>query len=65
MLTEWVDWRWTLFVNLTFTAVALTGAVTLLVAHTSERRPTLDIPGIVTVSASRKTDKLPPEANQR
>ncbi|MFC8386693.1 MFS transporter [Nocardia sp. NPDC057272] len=52
VLTEWVDWRWTLFVNLAFAAVALVGAVALLAPHTSDQRPKLDIPGTVTVSAS-------------
>ncbi|QNG20021.1 MFS transporter [Rhodococcus triatomae] len=51
-LTEWVDWRWTLFVNLIFAAVALAGAVALLSPQRSEHRPKLDIPGTVTVSIS-------------
>ncbi|WP_410876944.1 MFS transporter [Nocardia sp. A7] len=50
VLTEWVDWRWTLFVNLAFAAVALLGAIALLAPHTSDQRPKLDIPGTVTVS---------------
>lgn len=52
VLTEWVDWRWTLFVNLAFAAVALVGALALLEPHVSDKRPKLDIPGTVTVSIS-------------
>nr|WP_312638899.1 MFS transporter [Rhodococcus qingshengii] len=51
-LTEWVDWRWCLFVNLFFAAIALVGAVLLLAPHTSDSRPKLDIPGTILVSIS-------------
>ena len=51
-LTEWVDWRWCLFVNLVFAAIALVGAFLLLAPHTTEARPKLDIPGTILVSIS-------------
>ena len=50
-LTEWVDWRWTLYVNLVIAAIALVGAVLFIGAHKAANRPRLDIPGVVTVSA--------------
>ncbi|AHH16536.1 putative drug resistant transporter [Nocardia nova SH22a] len=51
-LTEWASWRWVMYVNLIFAAVALVGAVLLLAKHTAEQRPKLDIPGTLTVSAA-------------
>ncbi|MEV6321234.1 MFS transporter [Nocardia sp. NPDC051787] len=50
-LTEWASWRWVMFVNLAFAAVALVGAVLLLAKHASTERPKLDIPGTVVVTA--------------
>ncbi|MEV0111248.1 MFS transporter [Nocardia sp. NPDC050799] len=51
-LTEWASWRWVMFVNLAFAAVALVGAVLLLARHTGGARPKLDIPGTVAVTAA-------------
>lgn len=51
-LTEWTSWRWSLYVNLIFAAVALVGALTMMAPHRAEHRPRLDIPGTVTVSAA-------------
>lgn len=51
-LTEWASWRWVMYVNLIFAAVALVGAVLLLAKHTAEHRPKLDIPGTVVVSVA-------------
>ncbi len=51
VLTEYASWRWTLYVNLAFAAVALVGAFTLLHHRPSEDRQRLDLPGTVTVSA--------------
>ncbi|MEU2174627.1 MFS transporter [Nocardia sp. NPDC019219] len=50
-LTEWASWRWVMFVNLAFAAVALVGAVLLLAKHAATERPKLDIPGTVVVTA--------------
>ena len=48
MLTEHLNWRWTLYVNLVFAAVAFVGGALLL--HRSARDKTsLDIPGAVLV----------------
>ncbi|MEU0506486.1 MFS transporter [Nocardia sp. NPDC005998] len=52
MLTEWASWRWVMFVNLGFAAVALVGAVLLLARHVVTERPKLDIPGTVVVTAA-------------
>ncbi|TSD97217.1 MFS transporter [Skermania sp. ID1734] len=51
-LTEWASWRWSLYVNLVFAAVALVGAVALLAKHVATERPKLDLPGTLTVSAA-------------
>ncbi|MFD0363502.1 MFS transporter [Nocardia sp. GCM10030253] len=52
MLTEWASWRWVMFVNLAFAAVALVGAVLLLAKHVVAERPKLDIPGTIVVTAA-------------
>ncbi|MGW0325261.1 MFS transporter [Nocardia sp. NPDC003183] len=52
VLTEWASWRWAMYVNLIFAAVALVGAVLLLAKHTSASRPKLDWYGTVTVTAA-------------
>jgi EmrB/QacA subfamily drug resistance transporter len=51
VLTEWLSWRWCLFVNLLFAAVAVFGAMSLLHNVRAQNRPRLDIPGTVTASA--------------
>ncbi|MEV8539587.1 MFS transporter [Streptomyces sp. NPDC051572] len=52
VLTEHLDWRWTMYVNLGFAAVAVTGAALLLGKQVpAVSRPKLDIPGTVAVSA--------------
>ena len=52
MLTEWVNWRWCLYVNLVIAAIALVGAVLFIGAHKAEHRPTLDVPGVIAVSTA-------------
>jgi EmrB/QacA subfamily drug resistance transporter len=49
-LTEYLSWRWTLYVNLIFAAVAFTGGALLLARQPSPARPRLDIPGVLLVS---------------
>jgi hypothetical protein len=44
-LTEYLSWRWTLYVNLLFAGVAAAGGVLLLAPQRSRARPRLDIPG--------------------
>ncbi|WLQ34808.1 MFS transporter [Streptomyces castrisilvae] len=51
VLTEYLDWRWCLYVNLIFAFVAFTGGWRLLTAGAPTDRPRLDIPGTVLVSA--------------
>jgi EmrB/QacA subfamily drug resistance transporter len=51
-LTEYLSWRWTLYVNLIFAAVAFTGGALLLHRQPSPVKPRLDIPGVVLVSSA-------------
>ena len=51
-LTEYLSWRWTLYVNLIFAGVAFTGGAMLLARQPSPVRPRLDIPGVVLVSGA-------------
>lgn len=48
-LTEWFSWRWCLFVNLGFAAVAFVGAWVLLPRGQERNRTPMDWPGVVTV----------------
>jgi EmrB/QacA subfamily drug resistance transporter len=52
MLTEWASWRWVMYVNVAFAAPALIGALLLLAKPVITKKPKLDIPGIVVVSAA-------------
>ncbi len=51
-LTQYLSWRWTLYVNLIFAAVAITGGALLLQRQPSESKPRLDIPGVLLVSGA-------------
>jgi len=51
-LTEYLSWRWTLYVNLIFAAVAFTGGALLLARQRPAGRPKLDIPGVLLVSSA-------------
>src|SRR5690348_14500837 len=44
-LTEYLSWRWTLYVNLIFAGVAFAGGALLLTRQPSPAKPRLDIPG--------------------
>src|ERR1700736_6734558 len=50
-LTEYLSWRWTLYVNLLFAGVAFTGGALLLKRQPSPVKPRLDIPGVLLVSS--------------
>jgi EmrB/QacA subfamily drug resistance transporter len=50
-LTEYLSWRWCLYVNLVFAAVGVTGALLLLSKQARPARPRLDIPGTLAGSA--------------
>jgi predicted MFS family arabinose efflux permease len=51
VLTEYLSWRWCLYVNLAFAGVAVSGAATLLKNMPHPDKPRLDIPGTVAASA--------------
>jgi EmrB/QacA subfamily drug resistance transporter len=50
ILTSYVSWRWTLFVNLAFAAAAATGALLWLKNDKAADRDPLDIPGLFLVT---------------
>ena len=49
-LTEYLSWRWTLYVNLIFAGLAFVGGALLLKRQPSPIKPKLDIPGVLLVS---------------
>jgi EmrB/QacA subfamily drug resistance transporter len=54
-LTEYLSWRWTLYVNLIFAGAALAGGLILLERNSSPAagiKPKLDIPGVLAVSGA-------------
>jgi EmrB/QacA subfamily drug resistance transporter len=51
-LTEYLSWRWTLYVNLFFAGAAFIGGALLLERHPSRVKPKLDIPGVLLVSGA-------------
>src|ERR1022692_5255498 len=53
VLTEYLSWRWCLYINVVFAAAGVTGGALLLSRQPSpQRRPRLDLPGAVSVSAA-------------
>ncbi|MGJ5894073.1 MFS transporter [Streptomyces sp. V2] len=52
MLTEWASWRWVMYVNVVFAAVALVGALLWLAKPAITKRPEIDVPGTLVVSAA-------------
>jgi EmrB/QacA subfamily drug resistance transporter len=52
LLTEYLDWRWCLYVNLVFAGVAVAGALTLITNQRATQTPRLDYFGVLTVSGS-------------
>ena len=51
-LTEYLSWRWTLYVNLLFAGVAFIGGALLLQRQPSPIKPRLDVPGALLVSGA-------------
>ncbi|EME57460.1 MFS transporter [Amycolatopsis decaplanina] len=52
VLTEYLDWRWSMYVNIIFAVIAFAGSAVLLKnSETEGPRPKLDIPGTITASA--------------
>ncbi|GAA3804332.1 hypothetical protein GCM10023083_44340 [Streptomyces phyllanthi] len=49
VLTEYLDWRWTLYVNLAFAAAAFIGGVILLQRTSRDKTAKIDVPGAILV----------------
>ncbi len=47
VLTQYVSWRWTLYVNLVFAAIAVAGALAWIRSSRPDVRPRMDWPGAV------------------
>jgi EmrB/QacA subfamily drug resistance transporter len=52
VLTEYLDWRWTLYVNVLLAVVAVAGTVVFLRAPAPAARPALDLPGAALVGGA-------------
>jgi EmrB/QacA subfamily drug resistance transporter len=52
VLTEYLDWRWCLYVNLLFAGVAAAGAAVILPRQRPAGKVRLDVPGVLAVSGS-------------
>jgi EmrB/QacA subfamily drug resistance transporter len=50
VLTEYLNWRWCLYVNLVFAAPAALAAMALLHNEVPEQRSRIDVPGAITAS---------------
>lgn len=50
LLTEYLSWRWCLYVNDIFAALAVVGAIALIGRQASWIRPRIDVPGAMLVS---------------
>src|SRR6478752_1243516 len=51
VLTQYVSWRWTLYVNLFFAAIAVAGALAYMQSNRPDSRPRMDWAGAVLASA--------------
>jgi EmrB/QacA subfamily drug resistance transporter len=51
VLTEYLNWRWTLYVNLVFAAIAVTGALMYMRSVRPADRPRMDIAGTLLASS--------------
>jgi EmrB/QacA subfamily drug resistance transporter len=51
VLTQTLNWRYCMYVNLAFATIAITGALALLHNQAPAVKPKLDIPGVLSVSA--------------
>jgi EmrB/QacA subfamily drug resistance transporter len=51
VLTELLDWRWTMYVNLAFAVPAAAAGFRLLVNQRPARRPRIDVPGVLVATA--------------
>ena len=51
VLTQYLSWRWTLYVNLVFAAIAIVGALAYMRSSRPANRPRMDWPGAVLACA--------------
>jgi EmrB/QacA subfamily drug resistance transporter len=51
LLTQYVSWRWTLYINLLFAAIAVAGALAFMRSNRPDSRPRMDWAGVVLASA--------------
>jgi EmrB/QacA subfamily drug resistance transporter len=51
VLTEYLDWRWTLYVNVVIAVLALVGVILVVPRSAPAARPRLDVPGVLLISA--------------
>ena len=51
VLTQYLSWRWTLYVNLVFAAIAVAGALAYMTSSRPVSRPRMDWPGAVLACA--------------
>ena len=49
-LTDYLSWRWTLYINLVFAGIALVGGMVLLDRHETKEKFELDVPGLLLAS---------------
>jgi len=52
LLTQYLSWRWTLYVNLVFAAIAVAGALAWIRPSRTDVRPRMDWPGAVLACAA-------------
>jgi len=50
VLTQTLSWRYSMYVNVVFATIAVTGALALLHNQAPAVKPRLDIPGVMAVS---------------
>lgn len=50
VLTEYLNWRWCLFVNLAIAGIVVAGALPLLTNLRPNNRPAIDVPGTLTAT---------------
>jgi EmrB/QacA subfamily drug resistance transporter len=51
VLTQYLSWRWTMYVNLVFAAIAVAGALAYMQSNRPATRPRMDWPGTLLASA--------------
>ncbi len=52
VLTEYLSWRWSLYVNLVFAVTAAVGGIIFLTNDHRDHRPKLDLPGVALASGA-------------